>query len=345
MKRSLGAGATVVLALLLAKCALTSGESVATSSGALAAQATLEDLQTRFHRRVELAPQRGDADLLKPKIEHRAVLSDNFQNALVSKAGAFFGPSEGLATLPALADGTLTLRSGNLSVDVRLAGAQSVPGFAVSGYLVYPAAAPDTAGAVLMRADATTVEDYVVFESTPVVAEASYMIHLSPTVAGLRLVANVVEFLDRSGVPRLRARSPYLVDSQERTITPSVSLSGCVADGSGASPYERPVISPEATDCVMHVSWKGAVVSYPAILDPGWGSTGAMVEPRTGHAAVTITVGGSSDDKVMVIGGLGATGFPSAPKSTIPLRIHGPSQTHQTSSVPNTWLPDSPTAK
>lgn len=272
------------IAIAAVGCAVGGGESVGSTTGPLTAQNTLTDVKTRFLRRLEQAPQRLDKDLIHPRIEHRAVAQENGSNPVTSKAGAFLGVDQKFASMPALADGALVLQNAGARVDVHLDGAAAVVGETLSGYVVYPAASVG-GGAILLRPTQGSVEDYVVYESAPSAPEATYSVELASGIAGLRLVDDVLEFLDSDGTPRLRASAPYLVDSTEATIRAKVSVSGCAVDTSGAAPWGRPTTPPGADVCTLHVSWLGANVSYPAILDPVWSNTGTMVQPRTKHTS------------------------------------------------------------
>ncbi len=64
---------------------------------------------------------------------------------------------------------------------------------------------------IVHRVHAEGTEDYVVFDSRPAHEEIAYDVDVS-RVAGLRLVSNVLEFLDEGGAPRLRVAPPYVVD-------------------------------------------------------------------------------------------------------------------------------------
>jgi len=56
-------------------------------------------------------------------------------------------------------------------------------------------------------------EDYIVFNRKPDAEQLVYHVDVS-AVAGLRLVANVLEFLDADGAPRLRMSPPFVVDNK-----------------------------------------------------------------------------------------------------------------------------------
>ncbi|CAN5711766.1 hypothetical protein BH09MYX1_BH09MYX1_02390 [soil metagenome] len=281
-------------------------ENTWSSSGPLAAQPTLIALRSRFARRVELPPQRLDANLTTPVVEYRPVLTDNAVNAVLSNKNGFVGVDAAFATLPATGDGSIALLNGDMSARVSLDGAASVPGASVDGYVVYVGAAPGGGGGTtLLRPSREAVEDYVVYETAPPASEATYTVATS-AVAGLRLVDNVLELLDDSGTPRLRASAPYLVDANGNSIKPDVSVSGCSVDTSPLPPWGRPVIAPGKAVCKLHISWAANTVAYPAILDPAWSTTTNMVQPRTQHTAAIATV--SSQQRVFVFGGVTGAG-------------------------------------
>ncbi|MEZ4300508.1 MAG: hypothetical protein R3B70_36520 [Polyangiaceae bacterium] len=187
-------------------------------------------------------------------------------------------------------------------VRVRVAGASAAGGEGeeVDGAVVYPGAGPGGSDLVMVPT-ASGVEDWVLLEKAPARASIGYALALED-VAGLRLVAGVLELLDASGAPRLRARAPYLVDSAGARHAARFELVDCKADTSAAAPWGRSVTAPGRDTCHLEVTWKGANVAYPAALDPVWeATTGSLAKGRRSHTATQL--GADTASPVLLAGG------------------------------------------
>jgi MYXO-CTERM domain-containing protein len=210
--------------------------------------------------------------------------------------------SQADVALPARANGAFKLsdRLTNLGIEVALEGAQDAPGEAVDGYMVYRNAV--AAGHVIHRPQPDGTEDWVVFDSAPSVPEVRYGITLAKGVAGLRLVADTLEFLDWGGTPRLRMAAPMLVGADGARQWASVEVQGCAVDTSPQGPWGRAPVSPGASQCSVSIRWGAAVGQkdpvYPAIMDPAWTTTGNMTVKRYYHTAMLL-----GDGRVLVAGG------------------------------------------
>ena len=68
-------------------------------------------------------------------------------------------------------------------------------------------------------------------------------------------------------------------------------------DTNPAAPWGRRTIAPGASRCVVRVDWESDVV-YPAIVDPGWSTTGSLLAARQLAAAALLGSG-----KVLISGG------------------------------------------
>lgn len=193
-------------------------------------------------------------------------------------------------TLPDRASGSADLKAANSLVRVTLVGANAAPAELADGYLVYLGGAPG--GGHLVRLPTPEgVEDFLTFESAPQSASVDYTIELLSGAVGLRLVENTLELLDSKGVPQLRVRRPYLVDSTGKGVSAQLSVVGCAVDTNPRGPWGRAITAPNATKCTLHVSWNNASLTFPALLDPSWSSTGTMVEPRSDHRATRLDDG------------------------------------------------------
>jgi hypothetical protein len=126
-------------------------------------------------------------------------------------------------------------------------------------------------------------------------------------VAGLRLVADTLEFLTADGNPQLRM-SPPVVLSKRGRIPVQVSLVGCASDSSPAGPWGRPVTAPGAERCRVHLQWDLASEGYPALLDPAWTTTGDLGTARFAHAMVQLPAQG----RMLTCGGQDLTAAPLA---------------------------------
>ncbi len=219
-------------------------------------------------------------------------------------------------SLPAHASGafhledTAPLTSGASSqaaaIDVQLRGANDAEAETAEGYVVYRAAGPSGA-TLLQRPTDDGTEDYLSFERAPDRAEVVYDVALGARIAGLRLVANTLELLDAEGDPRLRVAPPYVVGADGKRLDAELSVAGCAVDRDPAPPWDRAPLDPGARRCEVHVRWERDDVTYPAVLDPSWTSTGSMISARAFAGSATL-----SDGRVLMVGGTNASGTPLA---------------------------------
>jgi hypothetical protein len=187
-------------------------------------------------------------------------------------------------------------RTSGMTVSAKLAGARDAAAAVVEGIAVYEGAGPGGGNVIHRLTDAGT-EDYVTFDARPETGALGYDLLLSG-VAGLRLVANTLEFVDAAGSPRLRISPPYVVGGRGEVVAAMLSLSGCAADHDPSAPWDRPPVAPGSDRCHVDVRWDADSVSYPAIVDPSWGSTTTMGTGRTNFIGVTL-----ANNKVLVAGG------------------------------------------
>ncbi len=205
--------------------------------------------------------------------------------------------------LPLHANGEVALEDDTTRVAVRFAllGARDAPIETAHGIAVYRGALEGADD--LHRVHAEGSEDFLVFDAKPEREEIAYRVDVS-RVAGLRLVSNLVEFLDEGGTPRLRIATPYVVGANGNRREARLSISGCAYDANPAAPWGRAVAPPGATSCEVRVAWSG--VAYPAIVDPNWSSTGSMTAygGRLNHTATPLSSG-----TVLVTGGQYGSSF------------------------------------
>lgn len=186
-------------------------------------------------------------------------------------------------------------------VDVSLPAAQAVSAQSVGGYVVYPAAL-GVGASVLHRALPSGTEDFVYMSTRPARAEVDYRVSIGTGIAGLRLVGGVLEFLDQTGTPQLHVSPPVIVGADGTPTDGALAVSGCAFDADPSPPWGRAVTAPGATACTVAVTWPDASVSYPAILDPRWTTTGSMATARIEHTLILLSTG-----KALAVGGRSST--------------------------------------
>jgi hypothetical protein len=141
------------------------------------------------------------------------------------------------------------------------------------------------------------VEDYVVVDDAATHA-VRYLLGFEG-VAGLRLVANVLELVDASGTPRLHVAAARVVDRAGKTVVPRVELGAdCARDADPRAPWGRPVVPPGRSSCVLTVSWDPSGLAYPVALDPSWTQTGSLASGHVYHTATRL-----QDGRVLVAAG------------------------------------------
>lgn len=171
-----------------------------------------------------------------------------------------------------------------------------------------PSAAGGSQQASLVQcSSAAGFEDYVHFSVAPLHGRMTYSLHLGDRVAALRLVENVLEFLDASGAPRLRVNPPFLVDAQGRRHNAVLHVEDCRVDRNPAAPWGRSLPSPGQSLCSLEVAWDSFDVAYPALLDPAWTLTGPMNARRNASVAIVLPSG-----QVLMAGGRDLAALASA---------------------------------
>lgn len=254
---------------------------------------------------VMLDPDRGwtqppPRPALGPSAADGFVLEDGW--LVPARIGAPLG-EERAVRLPSRASLPMELEHPQTGVGVRVAlrGAAEIAAEVSDGYVVYPRALDGADVIVRVREDG--VEDYVRFAEAPSEPAVRYEVELGDKVKALRLVDNTLEFLDSQNAPRLRVRSPYLVDATDERREAHLSVEGCEVDTRGAPPWRRAVTDPGARRCTVVVTWDEQGLAYPILVDPSWGDADDLNEPRAAHGSVLLP-----DDTVLVAGGLTTSG-------------------------------------
>ncbi len=207
--------------------------------------------------------------------------------------------SPGSTIVPEQASTPFHVRSGEMGIDVRLRQLSAGLGTLISNQVVYAGAIGSAAATYYQRPNGYGTEDYTILEAAPPNAAVDYDVTLGEGVAGLRVVDGVVEFVDGAGTPRIRMGQPRLEGQDGTVVVADVSVTGCAVDRSPAAPWGRPVVAPIGSQCAIHIAWAGRAVAYPAVLDPSWVATGAMVYPSRRYHGATVL----SDGRVLVSGG------------------------------------------
>ncbi len=205
--------------------------------------------------------------------------------------------------LPARATAPVEVRdaTGDVAVAFALEGVDDAAIEIAGGVAIYRAA---LGGASLVhRVRATGVEDFVFFPARPARESVSYRLELGEAVAGLRLVARTLEVVDARGVPRLRVEPPYVLGASGARHPAELAIAGCEVDRDRRAPWRRLPTAPGARSCELTVSWEGAAVEYPALLDPVWTTTANQMIGRSGHTSTTLPSG-----EVLLAGGFDASG-------------------------------------
>lgn len=200
--------------------------------------------------------------------------------------------------LPASADGARRFTSAGVAISARLRAAPAAAEIA-GGYVIYREALGDRTS-IIEQARPDGVEDFFYFPARPASEALAFDVDLEAGVGGLRLVANTLEILDAAGVPRLRVNPPVAVGADGAAIAAKLAVAGCAVDTDPAIP-SRVRTPPGARSCQLHLSWTG--VTYPALVDPTWVTTGTMAFARPYPASSTVI----DDHRVLVTGGYDAT--------------------------------------
>ncbi|MEO6576342.1 MAG: hypothetical protein ABIP89_20990, partial [Polyangiaceae bacterium] len=309
---------TSVIALVLA----TLGFGAACSADKPAEDRTGSSVQALAGTVLEAAGARASVEALRSRCAVGAAASD--AGAPLSPAPAMLRPSpvdhfavEGAAltatlpaphisphptkvSLPVSADGTFHLVDidTEMQLQVSLVGAKRVGVQVGAGYAIYPGA--EASGADLLQlVTHEGAESFFSFARAPATSALAFDVQLDDHVAGLRSLANTIEFLDAGGVPRLRIAPPYLQDATCKRKDATLSLEGCAYDSNAGDPSVRPVTPPGSRTCRVRVTWRNQDVAYPAIVDPLWSSTGAMAVRRQYAGTVRLAEG-----RVLTVGGL-----------------------------------------
>ena len=299
-------GAVATLTSVLPGCSTAQFDSTGQSSAAVSSQgqAALADLRARFV--IKTTESKSALDDTKVVVSRPVFIASNVDR--FDSVNAMLVPhTTDTPTKPATT--RLPKSSGyashvedptGVAVDLKLEGLSDVVGATVDGYAIYTGAM--AGGHYAVRGSGEGIEDFVDLEVAPSAHEIVYDVALGSKAAGLRLAGNSLEVLDSNGTPRLHVAPPFIVDSAGLRSDATLSVTGCKVDTTASGPWGRAVQAPGAVTCKVHVGWSPSV-SFPAVVDPSWTTTGSMVESRADHTGTLLNSG-----KTLVVGGLTAAG-------------------------------------
>ena len=185
-----------------------------------------------------------------------------------------------VAELPARASGVTRISNGPATLEVRSLSARDRSGSIVEGTLVYRDAYPHADSFVL--AERERVEEFILLRDEQAPRRFEYEVKVVRGGGRVRQMGDVIEVLDAGGVAWLRLARPWVVD---------------------AGGERFPVVA-RLESGRLRVEVPAGVGNYPLLLDPGWTSTGSMVEVRKNHRSVRLQSG-----KVLAMGGTYGVAF------------------------------------
>lgn len=190
-------------------------------------------------------------------LQDRSMLRDGAIRTLEDH-GAFLHPrlvdrlaeSDATVELPKSATQAFAVSDGRSGarVEVRLVGLRPVRPNLQHGIAVYRGAVRD--GAWLHRVTKAGTEDYLLLAHPVPRNRLQYAVHLGSGIAGLRLVADTLEFIDPSGSPVLRVSPPWLSDSRGVTRN-AVTVQIWTPFTAGARP---PMLARDGTTCEQELA-------------------------------------------------------------------------------------------
>jgi hypothetical protein len=240
-------------------------------------------------RSVTAAPQ--EFVLGPSEVEAAAARGAYFEHRLVPSARPVAHAAAVQMPTSAREPFVLADRDSGLEIAVRRMGAVAAQGEFADGYFVYRGA--EGGADVVHRITAEGTEDFVLFEARPAEPRVRYEVRLGKKVAGLRLVSNVLEFLDSEGAPRLRVARPWAADARGHRHDAALALTGCAFDADPRAPWGRAVTPTAERTCVVEVHFQ-ADLDAPFVLDPSWTSTGVMAGDHSeglAHSLATLGAG------------------------------------------------------
>ena len=252
-----------------------------TTSGSGAA--TAMQARTAAARSSELIPKRNESMRIASRGDHFVATAKRGVDKVTANVD-----------LPKDARGAFRIArdvpAGNFALSVQALDTRAAAGVDHEGVVRYPDAyGPGTELAQVATTSGT--EDYVRLDNASR-HELAYRVNLTSDVAGLRLVANSLEFLDAAGTPHLRVAAPYGVDADGKRFDARLALEGCAADTNPAAPWGRAVTAAGAQSCTVRVSWQNEGLTFPITVDPAWTATADMSAPSIAYELPLVVLSG-----------------------------------------------------
>ena len=176
--------------------------------------------------------------------------------------------------LPLSADGVTRISSGPVTLELRAVGARGAAAEVVGGAVIYRDAYPNAHSIVL--AEQERMEEFILLADKHAPRRMEYALRVTRGGGRVRQLEHTVEVLDGQGNAWIRLAPPYLVDGAGRRHEVSGALD------SGRLVLEVPP----------------GVTRFPALLDPGWVTTGSTSGRHASGTATLLKTG-----KVLVAGG------------------------------------------
>lgn len=213
------------------------------------------------------------------------------------------------------ASGAMTLSSHDGSLAVTTLGARSdSAATAAGGFVVYPNALVGGAHIVHRPLASGGDDQLIYFDKKPPTTGVSYLVKAPTGIAAVVLRGNEIHAVNSRGRTVFQMRKPWMIDATGGRHAVTASLSNC-----------DPQSLRRNGECRMSLFWNREL-QYPAVLDPEWEPTGAMMAGRLSHTATRL-----DDGRVLVAGGMGWDAVNETLFVTADAEIYHPSN--------GTWTP------
>jgi MYXO-CTERM domain-containing protein len=253
----------------------------------------------RVARAKKLFIEQGHAFLPESEVDTFRLSGDLVE---ATPAAQRFQPVQLRVQIPSLASGHLGVFAGAMHLDVKPRGFADAQLDWADRTATYARVSEGVDAYRVITSDG--VEDFYQVADERDELAFSYEVTLGD-VAGLRLVAGSLEFLDANGTPRLAAPAPIVLDSRGHSRLGAMHVSGCAYDQRAIGPWGRAVTKPGASTCTVTAKIDGKGLSYPVLVDPAWKGTANTKRSHAFHKLIRLP-SGSDNGKVLLVGGTGS---------------------------------------